>query len=141
MVNKITLRLAMFTFRHPVMFFTLSALCVASNILGVCIILFTKQYNALLTHLTIFNTVLTGIALMLLINRQELIFFAMLENLVENQDRIATQAESAFFLREADSEGYGQELRTYISSLQEKPKIKHYMIKALELQKSKEMKA
>nr|WP_282562045.1 hypothetical protein [Providencia rettgeri] len=56
---------------------------------------------------------------------------------IENQDAIASDEEIAFFLREAEAEGFKTELMDYINKLGRKPLIKECLSKCLDLKHDK----
>ncbi|QRC83515.1 hypothetical protein IFY68_05558 (plasmid) [Klebsiella pneumoniae] len=75
------------------------------------------------------------INLYVIINKESIIAFNLMEYFVEHQDEVAADEEIEFFLREAESSGFKPKFESYLKSLNRRPLIKECMMKCMELSK------
>ncbi|EOC0011582.1 hypothetical protein ACI0X9_003266 [Cronobacter turicensis] len=141
MSNSWLTRIAIFTYIHSGIFFSVTALSTIGSVCGLGLFFFFGEYGTLNIYFTSINMAMMGLCMTLLFNRRTIIDYAMMQRIIADQNKVATSYERDFFFREADSEGFGLELRTYINSLEEQPRIRHFLKKSLELQQSKQIKA
>ncbi|HCL5581131.1 TPA: hypothetical protein N2N40_002559 [Citrobacter freundii] len=135
MFHKITTGLITFFYKHPLLsklitifstaLFFIESVCYAKSDFkdlasGFAAIL----YFAIMT-----------INLYVIINKESIIAFNLMEYFVKHQDEVAADEEIEFFLREAKNSGFKPQFESYLNSLNRKPLIKECMMKCMELSK------
>ncbi|WP_435322287.1 hypothetical protein [Klebsiella sp. HN106] len=135
MFHKITTGLMVFFYKNPLLSKLITVFFTA--LFFIKTVDFAKSdFNDLVSGLAaLFYFIMMTIAFYAVINRNSIISFNLMEYFVENQDKIATDEEIIFFLREAENSGFRPQFESYLNSLDRKPLIKECMVKCLELSK------
>lgn len=135
MFRKITTGLITFFYKHPLLsklitifstvLFFIESVCYAKS-----------DFKDLASGLSalLYLTIMT-INLYVIINKESIIAFHLMEYFVEHQDEVAADEEIEFFLREAESNGFKPKFESYLKSLNRRPLIKECMKKCMELSK------
>ncbi len=87
--------------------------------------------------LTVFNFIAMIVTLTLSLDKDLAANYLLTRHFIKNQDLAASDEEVAFFLREAEAEGFKSEFEHYLDSLGRKPLIKECLSKCLALQDKK----